>query len=70
MYYAAARDECSKAFALLPPNGRFETKVDALFAEERAPVDRRKMPAEQKLSAESFEVLKAWALERKAALSK
>lgn len=69
MYYAAARDQCSEAFAVLPLNARFETKVDALFAEERAPVDRRKMPAEQKLSAESFDVFKAWALERKAALS-
>jgi guanine deaminase len=30
MYYAAARDQCTKAFAVLPPNGRFEINVDAL----------------------------------------
>jgi tRNA(Arg) A34 adenosine deaminase TadA len=70
MYYAATLDQCGKAFAVLPPNGRFEVKVDELIATERAPVDGRKMPAEQKLDAESFDVLKAWALERKAALSK
>ncbi len=70
MYYAATLDQCGKAFAVLPPNGRFEVKVDELIATERATVDRRKMPAEQKLSAESLEVLKAWALGRKAALSK
>jgi guanine deaminase len=70
MYYAATLDQCGKAFAVLPPNGRFEVKVDELIATERATIGKRKMPDEQKLSAESFEVLKAWALERKAALSK
>jgi tRNA(Arg) A34 adenosine deaminase TadA len=70
MYYAATLDECGRAFAALPPNGRFEVKVDELIATERATIGKRKMPDEQKLSAESFEVLKAWALARKAALSK
>jgi tRNA(Arg) A34 adenosine deaminase TadA len=70
MYYAATLDQCGKAFAVLPPNGRFEVKVDELIADERTTVDQRKMPTEEKLSAESFEVLKAWALARKAALSK
>jgi hypothetical protein len=70
MYYAATLDQSGEAFALLPPHGRFEVRVNELIADEKATVDRRKMPAEQKLSAESFEVLKAWALERKAALSK
>jgi tRNA(Arg) A34 adenosine deaminase TadA len=70
MYYAATLDQCGKAFAVLPPNGRFEVKVDELIADERTAVDGRKMPAEQKSDGESFEVLKAWALERKAALSK
>jgi guanine deaminase len=70
MYYAATLDQCGKAFDVLPPNGRFEVKVDELIADERAAVDQRKMPTEQKLSAESFEILKAWALQRKAALSK
>jgi guanine deaminase len=70
MYYAATLDRCGKAFDVLPPNGRFEVKVDELIADERAAVDQRKMPTEQKLSAESFEILKAWALQRKAALSK
>jgi hypothetical protein len=70
MYYAATLDQCGEAFAVLPVNGRFEVGVDELITDEHATAGRRKMPAEQKLSAESFEVLKAWALERKAALSK
>jgi tRNA(Arg) A34 adenosine deaminase TadA len=70
MYFAATLDQSGKAFAVLPPHGRFEVQVDELIADEKATVDRRKMPAEQKLSAESFDVLKAWALGRKAALSK
>lgn len=69
MYYAATLDQAGKAFDLLPPNGRFPVDIDKLIAEERATVDKRQMPAEQKLDAESFEVLKAWALKRKAALS-
>jgi hypothetical protein len=30
MYYATARDQCTKAFTVLPPNGWFEINVDAL----------------------------------------
>ncbi|MGH8045890.1 MAG: nucleoside deaminase [Chthoniobacterales bacterium] len=70
MYYAATLDQCGKAFAVLPPGGRFEVKVDELIADERTTVGQRKMPAEQQMSAQSFEVLKDWALERKAALAK
>lgn len=69
MYYAATLDQAGKAFDLLPPNGRFPVDIKKLIAEERATVNKRHTPAEQKLDAESFEVLKAWALERKAALS-
>jgi tRNA(Arg) A34 adenosine deaminase TadA len=70
MYYAATLDQCGDAFAVLPPGGRFEVKVDELIADERTTVEQRKMPAEQQMSAESFKVLKDWAIERKAALSK
>jgi tRNA(Arg) A34 adenosine deaminase TadA len=70
MYYAATLDQAGKAFAVLPPNGRHPVDVDQLIAEERTTVDKRQIFAEQKLEAESFDVLKAWALERKAALSK
>ena len=70
MYYAATLDQAGKAFAVLPPNGRHPVDVDQLIAEERTTVDKRQISAEQKLDAESFDVLKAWALERKAALSK
>jgi guanine deaminase len=70
MYYAATLDQCGEAFAVLPPNGRFEVKVDELIADERTTVDQRKMPAEQQMSTQSFEVLKDWAIARKAALEK
>lgn len=70
MYYAATLDQAGKAFAVLPPNGRHPVDVDQLIAEERTTVDKRQISAEQKLGAESFAVLKAWALERKAALSR
>jgi guanine deaminase len=70
MYYAATLKQCGEAFAVLPANGRFPVDVDQLIADERATVDKRQPPAEQKMDAASFEVLKAWALERKAALSK
>jgi guanine deaminase len=70
MYYAATLDQAGEAFAVLPPNGRHPVEVDKLIAEERTTVDKRQLPAEQKLDAESFEILKAWALKRKAALSK
>jgi guanine deaminase len=70
MYYAATLDQAGRAFALLPPNGRFPVDINKLIAEERATVNKRQTPAEQKLDAESFKVLKAWALARKAALSK
>lgn len=70
MYYAATLDQCGEAFAVLPVNGRFEVRIDELIADEHATVGRRKMPADQQMSAQSFEVLKKWALERKAALAK
>jgi hypothetical protein len=70
MYYAATLKQCGDAFAVLPANGRFPVDVDQLIADERAAVDKRQPPAEQKMDAASFEVLKTWALERKAALSK
>ncbi len=70
MYYAATLDQAGLAFSVLPPNGRFPVDVDQLIAEERTTVDKRQIPAEQKLDEESFAVLKAWALERKAALQK
>ncbi|HRJ71587.1 MAG TPA: nucleoside deaminase [Terrimicrobiaceae bacterium] len=70
MYYAASLDQAGVAFAVLPPNGRFPVDVDQLIADERTTVGERQLPAEQKLDVESFEVLQAWALERKAALAK
>lgn len=70
MYYAASLDQAGEAFAVLPPNGRFPVDVDQLIAEERTTVDKRQIPAEQKMDEESFQVLKTWALERKEALSK
>lgn len=70
MYYAATLEQCGKAFAVLPANGRFPVDVDQLIADERTTVDKRQPLAEQKLDTESYQVLKAWALERKAALSK
>jgi guanine deaminase len=69
MYYAATLEQTGEAFSVLPPHGRFPVDVDQLIAEERATVDRREIPAEQKLAGESFRILKAWALGRKAALS-
>ena len=70
MYYAATLDQAGKAFAVLPPNGRFEVDVDQLIADERTTIDQRSVPAEQKMDKESYEVLKTWALGRKAELSK
>ncbi len=70
MYYGAKHKQAEEAFSVLPPNSRLSVNIKKLVAEQQRPVDQRQLPAEQKLAAESFEILKAWALERKAALSK
>ncbi len=70
LYYAATLKEAGRAFAVLPPGGRYNVDVQHLIDEEHATVDTRQLPAEQKMNTESVEVMKNWAIQRKASMSK
>lgn len=67
LYYAASLVQSGKAFAGLPISARHPIDVGLLASECGAPVDERRMPAEQKLGDEAVEVLDAWANPRKKA---
>ncbi len=66
LYYAASLDQAGAAFDGLTRAHRHPVDVDLLRAEAGAPVDRRRMPAEQRLDGEATVILRDWASKRKA----
>jgi guanine deaminase len=70
IYYAATLKEAGHAFAVLPPGGRYNVDVQHIINEEHATINTRELPAEQKMSAESVEVMKNWAIQRRASMLK
>jgi guanine deaminase len=66
LYYAVSLDQAGAAFAGLTRAARHPIDVDLLRAEASAPVDRRRLPAEQALDAEAADILRRWAALRSA----
>lgn len=66
LYYAAAMDDAGAAFAELTPDMRHPIDADLLRRECGAPIDGRRLPAEQAMTAEATAVLVRWAAARKA----
>ena len=64
MYYAASLSQCGPIFDALPTDERFPIDCDHLTSECGHSVHERSLPAEQKMSAEALDVLKAWAAPR------
>jgi guanine deaminase len=66
LYYAAAMDQAGTAFAGVTRAERHPVDPGLLRAEAGATVDKRRMPAEQRLDAEAFAILTQWAAQKKA----
>lgn len=64
MYYAANLSQSDAALQNLPETNRFPIDVDHLRHECGTPLNARKMPSQQALSAEAVEVLRAWAAQQ------
>jgi len=64
LYYAASLAQSDAAFEGLAAQSRPPIDVHALRAEAGATIDRRSMPAAQRLDAEAVEILRAWAASR------
>jgi tRNA(Arg) A34 adenosine deaminase TadA len=64
LYYAASMADAGAAFAGLTAAERLPIDVDLLRAECAAPVDGRRLPAEQHLAGEAAALLTAWAAAR------
>lgn len=67
LFYAATLEESGAAFAGLPPAHRQPIDVEALRAEAGAPLQARRLPAEQHLASQAVGILEAWAGRRKPA---
>jgi guanine deaminase len=66
LYYAASLAQSGQAFAGLSALARHPIDVEDLRAEAGAPLERRAMPAEQKMDRQAVGVLAAWAARRRA----
>ena len=66
MYYAASMEQAGAAFAGLTKAQRHPLDPDALRAEAGAPVERRRLPAEQHRAEEAAAILTAWGERRRA----
>lgn len=64
LYYAASLAQSGAAFEGVPASARHPIDVELLRAEAGAPLAQRVPPAEQKLSGEAVQVLRAWAADR------
>jgi guanine deaminase len=67
LYYAASLVQSGQAFEGVTVEARHPIDVDALRAEAGAPIDQRRLPAEQKLDGEAVRILSEWAAPRRAA---
>jgi tRNA(Arg) A34 adenosine deaminase TadA len=66
LYYAASLAQSGQAFEGVTVEARHPIDVDALRAEAGAPLDERRLPAEQKLDGEAVRILAEWAATRRA----
>lgn len=66
LYYAASMSQAGIAFASLTRDERHPIDPALLIAEASAPVDKRRMPAEQRLDVEAVAILDEWAAHKKA----
>lgn len=66
LYYASSMGQAGLAFASLTKAERHPIDPDLLCDEAAAPVDKRHMPAEQKLDAEAVAILDQWVAQKKA----
>ena len=66
LYYAASMQDARTALAGLAASQRHPIDPEILRAEAGAPVDARRLPAEQALSGKAADVLVAWAAKRQA----
>ncbi|CAN7653303.1 nucleoside deaminase [Variovorax sp. LjRoot84] len=66
LYYAASLAQSGQAFAGLPTEARHPIDIEDLRAEAGAPIERRTLPAEQKMDREAVQILATWAASKKA----
>ncbi|MFL9666962.1 nucleoside deaminase [Variovorax sp. AB1(2024)] len=66
LYYAASLAQSGQAFEGVTVEARHPIDVEALRAEAGAPLDERRLPAEQKLDGEAVRILAEWAATRRA----
>ncbi|RZL90082.1 MAG: nucleoside deaminase [Variovorax sp.] len=64
LYYAASLEQSGQAFAGLSVAARHPIDVEDLRAEAGAPLEKRALPAEQKMDREAVQILQAWAASR------
>ena len=67
LYYAASLAQSGAVFEGVPAAARHPIDVEALRAEAGAPLERRQLPAEQRMADEAVQVLADWAEARKRA---
>ena len=68
LYYAASLAQSGAAFEGVPAAARHPIDVEALRAEAGAPLERRQLPAEQRMADDAIQVLSDWAEARKLAV--
>lgn len=66
LYYAASLAQSGQAFEGVTVEARHPIDVEELRAEAGAPLDERRLPAEQKLDGEAVRILAEWAATRRA----
>ena len=66
LYYASSMQQAGAAFLSLTKAERHPIDPELLRGEAAAPVDQRRMPAEQSLDAEAVAILDQWVAQKKA----
>ncbi|RYF68775.1 MAG: nucleoside deaminase [Comamonadaceae bacterium] len=64
LFYAASLSQSAEAFAAVSPAARHPIDVDSLRVEAGAPLQTRRVPAEQRRHADAVQILQAWAASR------
>lgn len=67
LFYAASLEQSGAAFEGLPASARHPINVEDLRAEAGAPLQARRLAAEQHMSDEAIEILEAWSAARRTA---
>ena len=66
LYYAASLAQSGEAFKGVTVAARHPLDIDALRTEAGATLERRSLPAEQKLASQAVQILSDWAATRRA----